>query len=204
MKLYIVRHGETLFNYKHLVQGWCDSPLTEKGVMQAKCVGYGLKDIPFQHAFCSTSERTFDTACNIIGEREISLEQRKALKEMHFGSIEGDTMSDEFMKSMRDEGGFRKFGGESLEEAGKRAVQAWETIAKEHPDENVLIVTHGGVIMNGMNMLEPGIVEDMQKKGIYAENCSVSVVDYCDGEMKIEEFCSLEYRQKGEKYYAIS
>lgn len=204
MKLYIVRHGETLFNYKHLVQGWCDSPLTEKGVMQAKCVGYGLKDIPFQHAFCSTSERTFDTACNIIGERMITLEQCKALKEMHFGSIEGDAMSDVFMQCMRNEGGFTKFGGETIEEAGKRAVNAWKAIAEECKDENVFIVTHGGVIMNGMNMLEPGIVEDMQKKGIYAENCSVSVLDYTDGELKIVEFCSLEYRQKGEKYYAIS
>lgn len=204
MKLYIVRHGETLFNYKHLVQGWCDSPLTEKGVLQAKSVGYGLKDIPFTHAYCSTSERTLDTACNIIGDRDISLEQRKALKEMHFGSIEGDAMSDAFMQCMRSEGGFAKFGGESIEESAQRAVSAWKEIAESHPDENVLIVTHGGVIMNGMNAIDPGIVEKMQKQGIYAENCSVSVVDYTDGELRIEQFCSLEYRRKGEQYYAIS
>lgn len=204
MKLYIVRHGETLFNHKHLVQGWCDSPLTEKGVMQAKCAGYGLKDIPFRHAFCSTSERTYDTACNIIGDRDISLERLKALKEMHFGTIEGDAMSDVFMSCMRDEGGFEKFGGESIETSGRRAVEAWKAIAEQFPDENVLIVTHGGVIMNGLNRIEPGIVEEMHKKGVYAENCSVSVVDYTNGEMKIEVFCSLEYRQKGEQYYAIS
>ncbi len=204
MKLYIVRHGETLFNYKHLVQGWCDSPLTEKGVMQAKYVGYGLKDIPFGHAFCSTSERTFDTARNIIGDRNISLVQRKDLKEMHFGTIEGDVMSDVFMECMRNEGGFSKFGGETIKEAGERALHAWKTIAEAHPDENVLIVTHGGVIMNGMNTLDHRLVEEMQKKGVFAENCCVSVVDYTNGELKIEKYCSLEYRQKGEQYYAIS
>ena len=29
MKLYLMRHGETLFNTQKRVQGWCDSPLTE-------------------------------------------------------------------------------------------------------------------------------------------------------------------------------
>ncbi len=27
--LYMMRHGQTLFNQKRLMQGWCDSPLTE-------------------------------------------------------------------------------------------------------------------------------------------------------------------------------
>lgn len=30
-KLYLMRHGETLFNLQSRIQGWCDSPLTEKG-----------------------------------------------------------------------------------------------------------------------------------------------------------------------------
>lgn len=34
--LYLVRHGETLFNALHKIQGWCDSPLTKKGIQQAK------------------------------------------------------------------------------------------------------------------------------------------------------------------------
>lgn len=35
-KLYLMRHGETLFNVLKKVQGACDSPLTEKGIQQAK------------------------------------------------------------------------------------------------------------------------------------------------------------------------
>ena len=34
--LYLMRHGETLFNVQHKIQGWCDSPLTEKGIKQAQ------------------------------------------------------------------------------------------------------------------------------------------------------------------------
>ena len=36
MKLYLMRHGETLFNTQKRVQGWCDSPLTENGIWQAE------------------------------------------------------------------------------------------------------------------------------------------------------------------------
>ena len=34
--LYLMRHGQTLFNVRRKIQGWCDSPLTENGVKQAK------------------------------------------------------------------------------------------------------------------------------------------------------------------------
>lgn len=31
-KLYLVRHGFTNFNMRHIIQGWVDSPLTERGI----------------------------------------------------------------------------------------------------------------------------------------------------------------------------
>lgn len=34
--LYLMRHGQTLFNLQHKIQGWCDSPLTELGIKQAE------------------------------------------------------------------------------------------------------------------------------------------------------------------------
>lgn len=43
--LYLMRHGETLFNVRRKIQGWCDSPLTKNGVRQAKAVREILKDI---------------------------------------------------------------------------------------------------------------------------------------------------------------
>ena len=44
---YIVRHGETMFNVKGRIQGWCDSPLTKLGVSQAKELGKKLKNDSF-------------------------------------------------------------------------------------------------------------------------------------------------------------
>ena len=48
-----MRHGQTLFNLQHKIQGWCDSPLTELGIKQAKVAEKWFKDhdITFDHAY---------------------------------------------------------------------------------------------------------------------------------------------------------
>ena len=56
MKIYLVRHGQTLFNQQKKVQGWCDSPLTQEGIQQAIAVSKTLQSIPFEYAYSSTSE----------------------------------------------------------------------------------------------------------------------------------------------------
>lgn len=38
-KLYMMRHGQTLFNVLKREQGWCDSPLTNTGIEQARAAG---------------------------------------------------------------------------------------------------------------------------------------------------------------------
>lgn len=62
-RLYLMRHGETLFNVEKRIQGWCDSPLTERGREQARAAGRYLRDrgVTFDHLYCSTSERASDT-----------------------------------------------------------------------------------------------------------------------------------------------
>ena len=50
-RFYIIRHGETMFNVKGRIQGWCDSPLTDLGVSQAKELGKALKNHPFDICF---------------------------------------------------------------------------------------------------------------------------------------------------------
>ena len=58
-----MRHGQTLFNVRRKVQGWCDAPLTDLGIEQAKTTGKYFKacNITFDQAYSSTSERACDT-----------------------------------------------------------------------------------------------------------------------------------------------
>ena len=61
MKLYLMRHGETLFNTQKRVQGWCDSPLTENGIWQAEQAKqyFAKKGISFDAVYSSTQDLGF-------------------------------------------------------------------------------------------------------------------------------------------------
>ena len=89
--LYLMRHGQTLFNARKKIQGWCDAPLTELGIKQAKIAGKYFKDnnIVFDHAYSSTSERACDTLELVC---DLPYHRVKGLKEWNFGIYEGDTM----------------------------------------------------------------------------------------------------------------
>ncbi|MGF6952343.1 hypothetical protein QF028_004848 [Neobacillus sp. B4I6] len=71
VNLYFVRHGETHYNVEKRLQGFCDSPLTDKGIEQAKSVGIGLSEIEFKAVYASESQRVVDTARYAIGHRNI-------------------------------------------------------------------------------------------------------------------------------------
>ena len=90
-KLYMMRHGQTLFNVLKRKQGWCDSPLTELGIEQAKRAGEELRErgITFDHAYSSTSERACDTLELVVPG--MPYERVKGLKEWNFGKFEGIT-----------------------------------------------------------------------------------------------------------------
>ena len=45
--LFIIRHGETVFNAEHRFQGHSDSPLSAIGRKQVTALGQRLKDIKF-------------------------------------------------------------------------------------------------------------------------------------------------------------
>ena len=53
MRIYVIRHGETLLNCKGVLQGWLDVSLNEKGKEEARKTGEGLKGITFKKAFSS-------------------------------------------------------------------------------------------------------------------------------------------------------
>lgn len=66
--LYIVRHGQTYYNIFNKLQGWSNSPLTQKGIDGANKTAEKLKDIPFKAVYCSDTTRAQDTAQIIIDQ----------------------------------------------------------------------------------------------------------------------------------------
>lgn len=79
--LYLMRHGQTMFNLRGKVQGASDSPLTKLGISQAKQAGHYFKHnhITFDEAYSSSSERACDTLENVLPDQ--AYQRNKGLKE---------------------------------------------------------------------------------------------------------------------------
>lgn len=197
MKIYLVRHGQTLFNLKHRIQGWCDSALSEEGINQAIALGRGLSDIDFVAAYSSTSERAIDTAKYIIGERNINLISSKSLKEINFGTLEGEYEDDVLAKdgSSHDKG-FVEFGGESIPLTQRRMVNILNEIANQHPEGNVLVVSHGGSIMCALLGIFDMKVEQFRNGENHIGNCSVSIIEY-NKKFNLEKIADTSFRDEG-------
>ena len=117
--LYLMRHGQTLFNVRRKIQGWCDSPLTELGKQQALAAKECLKDISFDHCYSSTSERCCDTI--------------EGLKERNFGMFEGESEDlNPHFEDFNYNDLFPHYGGETTEEVQKRLKTTLVDIMENH------------------------------------------------------------------------
>lgn len=197
MKIYIIRHGQTFFNLVGRVQGVCDSPLTQLGIDQAIAVGKSLKNVDFVSAYSSTSERAIDTANYIIGDRKIKLTPLKGLKEMNFGSLEAEYEKDVLAPDGSSHNkGFVEFGGENRQMVQDRMISTLMKIAKDNPSGNVLVVSHGGAIMNALIGVDREKVEAYRNEGRHIENCSVSIIEFIENKFYLNIFSDISYREK--------
>ena len=89
--IYLVRHGQTYFNYYHKVQGRCDSPLNERGIRQVEKTRDYFKEneVKFDKAFSSTQERASDTL-EIITDHQMPYSRLKDLREKNYGNTNVD------------------------------------------------------------------------------------------------------------------
>lgn len=144
---YYVRHGETLFNVQNRMQGWCDSPLTEKGIGNAREARKRLAEVPLKAAYTSTSERCRDTCAIIVEGRGIPVYERKGLKEVNFGTWEGVEVAPHLDEINRRRGTgihWDDCGGDSNESFAKRVKETYRKIYEECGDQDqILIVSHG-------------------------------------------------------------
>ena len=98
MELYVIRHGQTTWNEKGLLQGSVDIELNESGREVAGKMGEKLEDTPFDVIFSSPLIRAYETACLIRGHRNIPIIRDERLREICFGDLEGKNYREIFME----------------------------------------------------------------------------------------------------------
>ncbi len=147
MKLYVLRHGETDYNKEGRFQGQNNISLNEEGKKQAQETRKELQNIKFDKVFVSPLKRTIETAKIVVPNYKIEIDNR--IIERSFGKLEGK-------KSIPDyEERIKEFEIESIEELEKRVECFIKEILNEvQKDQNILVVTHGGVAQIINKMLE--------------------------------------------------
>lgn len=89
MEIYLVRHGETVWNKKGLLQGRTDIELSDEGINLAKITSEKIADIYFDKIYSSPLSRAYETAKILRGGREIEIIKDERLRELSFGTNEG-------------------------------------------------------------------------------------------------------------------
>ncbi len=151
MKLILVRHGETLWNKEIVYQGHLDSPLTEKGLKEAKLIANELRKEKIDLFYSSPLGRALATGKEINKFHKIKPILRDGLKEIKYGEFEGkslkeiDEQNPEWKIERKTNRYFAKpTGGESYAELEERLKPLIEEILKKR-DCTVLIVAHANV-----------------------------------------------------------
>lgn len=151
--LYLVRHGETEYNRRGIMQGGgIDSTLNATGREQARALARRLASVDIDALYASTLRRATQTADILAADHEpLSRTHLRSLTEMDWGVHEGEAPSPdrdasvEALKSAWRDGAYDRGpeGGESIREVQDRARQALRHILAREAGGTALVVTHG-------------------------------------------------------------
>ena len=153
-ELALVRHGQTTFNRLGLYQGHADSPLTETGEAQARRLAPRLRALNCSPTiYCSDLGRARRTAELLADPAFHRIREDADLRERSYGVFEGLSRAeiarrypDAWAASTSGEAHYAPPGGESSSQLVERIGTTFAKIAARHPDERVVVVTHGGVL----------------------------------------------------------
>jgi broad specificity phosphatase PhoE len=173
--LYLMRHGETLFNKLGKVQGACDSPLTQNGIKQAEQARIYFKEnkINFDHLYSSTQERASDTLEIITNQK--SYTRIKKLKEMNFGLFEAESTSLQPKGPESFETFYAQYGGETAKEVERRMTESLTAIMEKQDHYSVLALSHNGACYYFLRKFWMSSTKNIP---VHFPNCSIFSYEY--------------------------
>lgn len=190
MKIYLVRHGETDWNIERRFQGIEDIPLNDTGRKQAENCGRSLTSFSFAAIYASPLQRAYETAIIVTdilnayhkehstNNHLFTVKEDSRLIERDFGKVSGLLPEERqvFLESGQDA------NMEPFEHLTSRLMEAMKEYQEKYQGQNVLVVTHGGVINAILHVLSKG--EIGTGKTLIA-NTSIAILDDQEGELEI-------------------
>lgn len=151
MTVYLIRHGKTAANERHLYCGSTDIPLSENGKKELCKLKYEISEV---RVLTSGMKRADETLKILFGDVPYETEPR--FRELDFGAFEMQSY-----EQLKENPAYREWisgdnekqvppGGESGEQMKQRVLTAFSELS-----EDTLVITHGGVIAAIMEHLFP-------------------------------------------------
>ncbi|MFD2370873.1 histidine phosphatase family protein [Brevibacillus sp. GCM10020057] len=173
--VYLIRHGETEWNQTRRIQGHSDITLNEQGLRQAEQVARRFRGEAIQAVYSSDLSRARVTAMLIATEAGSTVSTLPSLRERCYGEWEGLTYEEIRSRfAAQDEAAC---GIETFEDMQQRAVNELTKLARSHPNQAVVVVSHGGLINSFLHYVTGG----EQGTGVTRiDNTGVTVLRYAD------------------------
>ncbi len=141
-KTLFIRHGETDWNNKKIIQGQIDIPLNENGKRQARACGIALKSNDYDLIISSPLSRALSTAKIINQSLEIPLIIKDFLKERSFGLAEGMDLSQ--LNQLYPDRIYPDM--EARLDLNKRVIVGMNHLLTNYPNKKIIVVAHGAVL----------------------------------------------------------
>ena len=153
IRLYVVRHGATVWNKETRYQGQTDIPLSEEGEEQAERIAGRFTCEPITAVYSSPLMRALDTARVIARPHGLEVGLLPGMLEIGFGDWEGkeythvrEQYSEKLRNWIQDPLKHGIPNGESLPALKERVEGALDKILSEHKEGHVVLVGHSGSI----------------------------------------------------------
>lgn len=150
MRLILVRHAEYEGVSWAQAIGWTDSPLNARGKAQAVWLGKRLRRLHIHAAYTSDLNRAVQTLQAVLAHQpKLRARHRRALRERNLGTLEGksrDTYAQVLARSGLPGHEFQPRRGESWIQVRKRLIRFIGELRRNHRNQTVLIVSHGGTM----------------------------------------------------------
>ena len=206
-RLIIIRHAESTHNLENRIQGHHDSPLTSKGLRQARQLAKRLKDVKIDKIYSSDLGRAFSTTREILRYKKVAVVRDTQLREIQLGAWEGMTAGEVdrlydngYQKWLKKPSACHIPGCEKVGPFRRRITERVRKIARANRGKTVAIVTHGGAITA---LLSGWLKSDFDHLllNFRIDNTSITMADETDKQTYLKTINDTSHLSLREKTY---
>ena len=201
--IYLIRHGETMWNREKRLQGHIDIGLNDVGHQQAARLANSLVDKKISAIISSDLSRAIDTAKPIALHHQLELNLDPALRERHYGVMQGlshqeiaEHHPENHQAWKKRDVHFQPENGESLAQFNDRVVTAIASWAKKYAGQEIAIVAHGGVL-DCLNRAARKVALDVARD-FEILNASLNTLTYQDEQFDLVHWGDVNHLAEGQ------